>query len=261
MGIEKPWVFILGISGAMGKAIAIKMAEKGYPIAGVFRERRANADNFLKELEDIKIQYNVQVRVWNADAISENERKRILDAWQNEGLGEIAILVHAIAKGNLKPLSAENQWERMQETDLLLTLQSMATSWFAWSSDILHRSLFCPLASNIALSSEGARRIWPSYSAVGMAKAALENSAKSMAVNWGCKKLRTNIIVAGITDTPALRKIPGQEILLQEAAQKNPLGRNTLASDVANVVYLLSLPEANFLNGAKIHVNGGEHLI
>jgi len=261
MGVEKPWVFILGISGAMGSAIARKMAAHGFAIAGVYRARREAEAEFLSELNSIRENFNVPVKAWNADAISEQERSRILEEWKAETPGKIAVLVHAIAKGNLKLLSAANEWERLQEKDLVLTFQAMASSWFAWSSDLLHNDLFHSQALNVALSSEGARRIWPTYTAVGMAKAALEQSGKSMAVAWGNKGLRTNILIAGITDTPALRKIPGQAELLARAAKANPLGRNTLAEDVANVVYLLSLPEATFINGAMLHVDGGEYLI
>lgn len=62
----------------------------------------------------------------------------------------------------------------------------------------------------------------------------------------------------GITDTPSLRMIPGQEVLRAQASFRNPYGRLTLPEDVANVVYLMCRDEAAWINGALIPVDGGE---
>ena len=64
----------------------------------------------------------------------------------------------------------------------------------------------------------------------------------------------------GVTETPALRLIPGNAHLKAEARSKNPYGRLTVPEDVANMVYLMALPEAAWVNGALIRVDGGEHI-
>ncbi len=64
---------------------------------------------------------------------------------------------------------------------------------------------------------------------------------------------------AGITETASLKRIPGSEKLLEHAAARNPLGRMTHPADVANVVYLLCTDEGLWINGALLHVDGGEH--
>ena len=82
-----------------------------------------------------------------------------------------------------------------------------------------------------------------------------------MAVEFAHKGLTTNIIQAGITQTPSLMMIPGGEAMLASAALRNPQGRLTQPEDVANVIYLLAQDEADWINGARIVVDGGEHLI
>lgn len=54
--------------------------------------------------------------------------------------------------------------------------------------------------------------------------------------------------------------IPDNEALLKHAQKRNPSGRLTSADDVANAVYLLTLPEANWITGTVIKVDGGESL-
>ena len=82
-----------------------------------------------------------------------------------------------------------------------------------------------------------------------------------MAVELATKGMTVNTIQAGVTDTRSLRLIPGSEDLIKETERRNPFGRMTTPEDVANFIYLLSLPEASWINGTLIHVDGGEHLI
>jgi len=77
------------------------------------------------------------------------------------------------------------------------------------------------------------------YAAVAAAKVALESIARSIAVEFGTYGIRCNVIQAGVTDTPALRLIPGNLHLKANAIIRNPMGRLTTTKDVANVMYLL----------------------
>ena len=54
--------------------------------------------------------------------------------------------------------------------------------------------------------------------------------------------------------------IPGSAHLKAQARVRNPFGRLTSPEDVANVIYLLSLPEAAWINGEVIRVDGGERI-
>jgi enoyl-[acyl-carrier protein] reductase III len=80
-----------------------------------------------------------------------------------------------------------------------------------------------------------------------------------MAVEFSPFGLKTNVIQAGVTETPSLKKIPGSDKLIETGIKRNPLGRMTEPQDVANVIYLLCTDEAFWINGSLIHVDGGEH--
>jgi enoyl-[acyl-carrier protein] reductase I len=95
---------------------------------------------------------------------------------------------------------------------------------------------------------------------VAAAKVALESISRSMAVELAPYGIRANVIQAGVTETPALAAIPGNEQLKAHARMRNPYGRLTTPKDVANAVYLLSTDEAAWINGVVLRVDGGEHI-
>jgi NAD(P)-dependent dehydrogenase (short-subunit alcohol dehydrogenase family) len=101
---------------------------------------------------------------------------------------------------------------------------------------------------------------WKGYAAVAAAKVALESIVRAIAVELAPYGIRANVIQAGITDTPALRAIPGNILLKAQARLRNPFRRLTTPQDIANMIYLLSLDEAAWVNGAIIRVDGGEHI-
>ena len=73
--------------------------------------------------------------------------------------------------------------------------------------------------------------------------------------------ITSNAIKAGVTDTPALRKIPGNVGMLDAARSKNPTGRLTTPEDVAKAIVLLSLDEAHWISGNVLGVDGGEDIV
>ena len=148
----------------------------------------------------------------------------------------------------------------LDEDDFARTILSMGTSLLGWTQGVFERGLFADTARIFGLTSEGNEVAWKGYAAVSSAKVALEALARSIAVEYGPHGLRCNVIQAGITDTPALRAIPGNEQLVAQARLRNPGGRLTEPRDVANVIYLLSREEAGWINGEVIRVDGGEHV-
>ena len=70
--------------------------------------------------------------------------------------------------------------------------------------------------------------------------------------------ITVNALLAGVTDTAALRKIPGHEALIEQSKQKNPSKRLTTPNDVAQLVRALVRPETHWLTGNVLRVDGGE---
>jgi NAD(P)-dependent dehydrogenase (short-subunit alcohol dehydrogenase family) len=129
-----------------------------------------------------------------------------------------------------------------------------------WTQRIHAAGLFAPDARALGLTSEGNGVAWRGYAAVAAAKVVLESVSRAIAVEFAPYGIRSNIIQPGVTDTPALRVIPGSGRMKAGARRRNPFGRLTTPEDVANVVYLLSLDEARWINGALIRADGGERI-
>jgi NAD(P)-dependent dehydrogenase (short-subunit alcohol dehydrogenase family) len=146
----------------------------------------------------------------------------------------------------------------IEEEDMARTIHSMGTSLLGWTQSLHARGMFSADARVFGLTSEGNAVAWKGYAAVAAAKVALESVSRSIAVEMAHFGIRSNVIQAGVTDTPALRMIPGSDQLKAHARTRNPFGRLTTPEDVAGVIYLLSLPEAAWITGEVIRVDGGE---
>jgi NAD(P)-dependent dehydrogenase (short-subunit alcohol dehydrogenase family) len=70
-----------------------------------------------------------------------------------------------------------------------------------------------------------------------------------------------NAMMAGVTDTPALRKIPGSDKMLDVARAKNPAGRLTVPEDIAKAIVVMCDDNASFISGNVIGVDGGEDVV
>ncbi|MFZ6050454.1 enoyl-ACP reductase FabI [Halocola ammonii] len=262
MNKNKNTAIILGASSGMGFASAKKLASEGFDLVLVYRSRKSDARKVEEAFEDWR-RGGIEIRSFNADALKEENINSILDELSEAGV-KVDLMLHSLAKGNLKPMAPKSQGESVENTlsedDFSITINAMAVSYYSWAKAILSRSLFSEDASLLALTSEGARKAWRNYGAVAAAKSALESINRNLALELAPLGLRANVLQPGITDTPALRMIPGSDKLIEGSLKRNPYHRLTTPEDVANAVYLFSKPESKWINGAVIPVDGGENI-
>jgi enoyl-[acyl-carrier protein] reductase III len=260
------WAIILGGSSGFGFAAAEKLAAHGMNIAVLYRETSGAEKLLLEKFKKIATANGITILPYNINALDESGRNSFIEQFIRTGGDKnqkLKLLLHSIARGNLKPLAngdtdmTDNSL--LSDEDIRFTTYAMSNSLLVWARALLTAKLFHPDARIIGLTSEGAHKYWEGYAAVSIAKASLESLAKYMAVEFSQYGLKTNLIQAGITDTSSLKKIPGSEKLLEVAASRNPMGRMTRPEDVGNAIYLLCTDEAFWINGAVIHVDGGEH--
>lgn len=257
------WAIILGGSSGFGFAVAEKLAQNGMNIAVLYRETSIAEKALFEKFEKITSENNITILPYNINALGMEGREKFLKEFNaSDGVSKhkVKLLLHSIARGNLKPLAGvKDSTEELSTEDIQFTSYAMANSLLDWTRAILDAELFHQDARIIGLTSEGAHKHWDGYAAVSIAKASLESLAKYMAVEFASFGIKTNLIQAGITATSSLKMIPGSEKLLEIGKSRNPMGRMTQPEDVAKVISLLCSDDAFWINGALIHVDGGEH--
>lgn len=258
---KKYWAIILGASSGFGGATAVRLAKDGYNIIGVHLDRQATMPLVQKIIEDIKAAGS-EALFFNINAADAVKRKEVLDELkaklQNQAL--IKIIMHSLAFGTLKPFISKDN-EQMTKAQMEMTLDVMAHSLVYWVQDIYSNDLLAHKSRIFAMTSSGGHSAIPFYGAVSAAKAALESHCRQLAVELGPINAGVNAIMAGVTDTPALRKIPGNKGMIESAIKKNPHGRLTTPEDVANVISLLCKEGGEWISGGIINADGGEDIV
>ena len=258
--IQKGWALILGGSSGLGLATAKKLSDQGYNILIIHRDRKSGLEKITSHFQQITSRGSI-LKSFNVDVVNAEKRKDTIDqikAIVQEGEG-IKVMVHSIAKGNLKPMYSEDG-TTLGNQDFELTLNAMALSLYDWTKAIVNAGLFGDDVRIVSFTSEGSSKAWPGYAAVSAAKATLEALTRSIALEFAPMGIKANCIQAGTTDTKAFRMIPGHEAIKKNALQRNPNKRLTTPEDIANAVYLLTTDEARWITGTVITVDGGESL-
>lgn len=263
------WAIVIGGSSGFGLATIEKLARHGMNIAVLYRETASMERSVKEKFSQVAAASAITILPFNINALDGAGRSLFIQKF-TETVGKkhcVRLLLHSIARGNLKPLMVlqdtgpkENN-ETLSIIDIQLTTYAMSTSLLDWARLLLKEELFLKDARIIGLTSEGANKFWEGYAAISIAKASLQSLTTYMAIEFGKYGLRTNLIQAGITETPSMKKIPSSKKLIEMSMARNPLGQMTRAEDVANVIYLLCTDEASWINGALIHADGGEHCL
>jgi enoyl-[acyl-carrier protein] reductase III len=202
---------------------------------------------------------------YNVNAADDEKRYATVQAirtrltFDKEALGTVRVFVHSLAFGTLKPLAGAE--EVVSKKALELTTDVMGHSLVYWVQDLLRAGLLENYARIFAMTSGGGQKAIPNYGAVGGAKAVLEAHIRQLALELGPAGITANAIMAGVTDTPALRQIPGWDKLASGARERNPHKRLTRPDDVARCIAVLSHPGTYWMTGNVIQVDGGENSV
>ncbi|MBI3321678.1 MAG: SDR family oxidoreductase [Candidatus Omnitrophica bacterium] len=255
------WALILGASSGFGASTARELAQHGMHIIGVHLDRRATLAN-VEELVNTIQARGVQALFFNVNAADPAKRQDVLDQVQPKlGGSLITILMHSLAFGTLKPYLRPDPKDQLTKDQMEMTLDVMANSLVYWVQELAARKLLGRGSRVFAMTSSGGSRVWPNYGAVSAAKAALESHVRQLAMELAPYGATANCIRAGVTDTPALRTIPGNEQMMEFAKLRNPHHRLTTPDDVAKAIAALSNSGADWVTGNVIGTDGGEDIV
>ncbi|HHQ49390.1 MAG TPA: enoyl-[acyl-carrier-protein] reductase FabL [Acidobacteria bacterium] len=240
---------VTGSSRGIGRTIALSLADFKVDVAINYLRHRERAEETAREIEARGARALVlKGNVARPDHVA-RMFEEIREAW-----GGLDILVSNAASGVLRPAT------------------ELSLHHFHWTMDINAAALL-PLVQEmiklppergqtvIAVSSLGAIRAIPNYTAVGASKAALESMVRHLALELAPRGLRVNAVSAGTVDTDALTHFPNREEILDAARRRTPAGRLLTVQDVANVVVFLCTEFASMIHGQTLVVDGGYSIL
>lgn len=240
---------VTGASRGIGRSIALSLADFRVDVAINYLRHRSRAEETAQEIRD----RGVRALLVKGNVADPEDVARIFATIRSEW-GGLDILVSNAASGVLRPARE-------------LTLHH-----FDWAMHINAAALL-PLTQNllempsdgekvlVAVSSLGATRAIPNYTAVGASKAALESMVRHLAAEFAPEGLRINAVSAGTVDTDALLHFPNREELLEAARRRTPAGRLLSPQDVANTVVYLCTEYASMIHGQVLVVDGGYSIL
>ena len=188
--------------------------------------------------------------------VSKDEQIENFFAAAKDKFGTIDFLVHSLAFADRTYLSKETgNFTSTPRNAFSLALDISAYSLIALTRAAL--PLMPDGGSVIALTYLGSEKVIPGYNVMGVAKAALEATARYLAFDLGSKKIRVNTISAGPVRTLSAMAVGGIDEMFAHVERKAPLHRNIDADEVGKTaVYLLS-DLSSGVTGENIYVDSG----
>lgn len=236
-------VLITGASRGIGRATAVRLGRDGARVIVDYLQNDKAAQHTCELVRQAGgAAWAVQGDVRSPKALQDLVRAT------EEHLGGLDVLVHNAAMGALKPMDEMRvpHWDLTMETSLRPF----------WLLTKLCLPLLAEGSSVVGITSLGSRRHTPGYVAMGAAKAGVEAMVRQLAVELA-PRTRVNAVCGGLVETDSLDHLPDPEALRAFTREATPLGRVGTPRDMAGAVALLCSPDAAWITGQTIVVDGG----
>jgi len=246
MPLDKDIALITGASRGIGKAIALAMGQRGATVIGTATtaDGAARITEYLREagIKGVGVALNV------TDQESINE---VLDTIQKE-FGAPTILVNnaGITRDNLLMRMKDEEWDDIMETNL--------KSVYRMSKACLRPMTKARKGRIISIASVVGATGNPGQTNYAAAKAGIFGFTKALAREVGARGITVNAVAPGFIDTDMTRALADEhkEALLKQI----PLNRLGQPEEIAAAVAFLASPEAAYITGETLHVNGGMYM-
>lgn len=232
-------VLLTGAAQGIGAAIARLFVAEGAKVALVDRQTEP-LQALAKELGAAALPFVVDI---TDDAAVKTAVAQILAQWSHL---DILINNAGIVRDALTAKMSREQWDSV--LDVNLTAPFICTQAVLPAMQNQGHGVILNAASVSALGNVGQAN----YAA---SKAAMIALTKTWALELARYQIRVNAVAPGFTQTPMIGSVP--EKILTKMCEKTPLGRLAQPQDIAHAYCFLASPEASFITGQVLYVDGG----
>jgi 3-oxoacyl-[acyl-carrier protein] reductase len=242
--LEGRVALVTGASRGIGRAVALRLASEGAAVAVAYGASEAAAREVAAGCEGL----GVPTAVLDAD-LGESAAAAGLVARAVDALGRVDILVNnaGLTRDQLAVRMSDSDWSDVLAVDL--------TAAFTLCRAALRGMLRSRWGRIVNISSVAGVTGNPGQANYSAAKAGLIGLTKALAKEVGGRGITVNAVAPGFVETDMTAGLPKE--LIERAMTVVPAGRLGTVEEVAAAVAFLAAPEAAYVNGHVLHVDGG----
>lgn len=235
---------VTGASRGIGQAIALQLMAQGARVVGT-----ATSESGAQAISAKLDQHGSKGVVLNVDDAQASEQL-IQSLTKEDGGPHILVNNAGITRDNLLMRLKDEDWDTVIETNL--------SAVFRLSRAVTRPMMKARWGRIINITSVVGESGNPGQSNYAAAKAGVAGLSRAMARELGSRNITVNCVAPGFIDTDMTRALSQEQTtaLLSQI----PLGRLGSAQDIAQAVAFLAGPQAEYITGSTIHVNGGMYM-
>lgn len=235
---------VTGASRGIGKAVALKLADAGHNVIVNYLKNSEAANRTLEEIR----KKGGHAELLQFDVANPKETEKALEEWENNHPDDyIEVLVNnaGIRRDNVMFMMADDEWQQVLDTTL--------NGFFYITRRLLKHMMPRKRGGRIInITSLSGVKGMPGQTNYSAAKAALIGATKALAQEVAPRNVTVNAVAPGFIDTDMT-----QDLQQDELKKLIPTGRFGKPEEVAALVTFLASPDAAYITGETININGG----